>query len=217
MVLLWQTMNLARDVKLGRPELAGLFLIGQPYVFSLASDTMTELPFALGLVIALRLWHWRRFAWSFFVLGLLPMARPEGFLVGPLWGVMLLVQAAREGRVGRLLSASPGMGGLVAWMGACYLLTGNWRYFIDYWSWPAQSYDAYQRGPLLHHVYLWPDYCGPVLLVFFLIGLRGSVGARGWPCRGWRGGWCLWLIRSFSGGTGLHRAGCCGSWRRRPR
>jgi len=50
----WQTMRLADDLGMANATLAGPLLIFQPQVFVLAADTMTELPFALVLVIAIR-------------------------------------------------------------------------------------------------------------------------------------------------------------------
>ncbi len=86
----WQTIRLADDLGIRRAWLAGPMLIFQPFVFSLAGDTMTELPLALGLVIAIRLWLARRMWASCLVMGYLPTVRPEGFFLCALWGAMVI-------------------------------------------------------------------------------------------------------------------------------
>ena len=236
--LMWQTMRLAQELGFKKPWLAGLMLIWQPTVFCLASDTMTEIPFALGMVIAIRLWRARRLALSCLLVGFLPMVRPEGFFLGPLWGLMLLLppswfakrdsedevksvgenadsrrpsyakatstQVLEYGRKNRkknvyleylshaskrLLLGLPGVIGLICWSLACKIFKGGWFYFLDVWSWPVNSYDSYGSGSLFHHVYLWPDYCGPVLTVFFVVGIRPSLQRRGMALP-----WIIWSL-----------------------
>ena len=93
-VCAWQTIRLADDLKIRRSILAAAFLLFQPYVFTLAGDTMTELPLALGIVIAIRFWLARRKWASCLVMGYLPTVRPEGFFLCALWAAMVL---GREG------------------------------------------------------------------------------------------------------------------------
>ncbi|HET6251065.1 MAG TPA: hypothetical protein VFE47_25485, partial [Tepidisphaeraceae bacterium] len=87
----WQTVLLAGQLRLRNAILAAPLVFAQPYVFALASDTMTEIPMALALVIALRLWISGRLGWSCLVASLLPLLRPEGFFLIALWGLMLLL------------------------------------------------------------------------------------------------------------------------------
>jgi hypothetical protein len=177
--LLWQTMRLAEELRFRRPILVGLLLILQPYVFALASDTMTELPFALGMVVAIRLWRAKRVATSSLVIGLLPAVRPEGFLMGPLWAAMLLFTPGLGPVWLRLLKGLPGCVGLLLWSLACHLSTGSWRYFLDVWSWPAGSYATYPSGSIFYHVFMWPDYVGLVLLPLFIAGVSRAVNRKG--------------------------------------
>lgn len=193
-VLMWQTIELARELGVARPVLAGAFLILQPMVFSLASDTMSELPMALGIVVAIRLWQrgWTDrpgfLALSCLVVSLLPMVRPEGFWLCAMWGVMVLVATHVGPLRRRLLLALPLAAGSVLWMLACWIFIDNPFYVLDFWSWPARSYDVYGRGSLLHHVIRWPLYAGAVLTVLFIAGVRPS----------WRREmslpWAIWLL-----------------------
>jgi hypothetical protein len=171
-VCAWQTIRLAEDLKIPNAHLAAFFLIFQPYVFTLAADTMTELPLALGIVIAIRLWMKNRIWASCIVMGYLPTVRPEGFFLCALWGAMVLSR--------RRLGPAIALGwGTMAWFIACWIFWGNPSYFFrEGWSWPADSLRIYGHGTFFAYVDRWPLYCGPVLLVAFLAGVyakkRGS-------------------------------------------
>ena len=173
-MLVWQTMRMADDVKLPNATLAGLLLVFQPLAFALASDTMTEIPMALGLAIALRLWWAKRFFASCLLMSFLPLARPEGFLLAPVWGLFLLAlprNAEHPTWPQRLVMGASLATGVVILLLVCRLVTGQWLYFVYEWSWPLIGT---QKGSLWHHVIYWPYYCGWMLLPLFLIGLLPS-------------------------------------------
>ena len=172
--LLWQTMRLADDLKISRPILAGPLLLLQPLVFQLASDTMTEIPMALGLVIALRLWLSRRFALSCLAISMLPTVRPEGFFFCALWGILILFNRQISWK-NKSLAAPLLAAGVILWLIGCRVFTGDWFFFIHCWSWPLNSYPGYGRGPIYFYLIRWPLYLGPPLSVLFLLGLRRSL------------------------------------------
>jgi hypothetical protein len=164
----WQTIRLADDLNMPNAALAAPFLIFQPFVFSLAADTMTELPFALGVVIAIRLWMKGRITASCWVMGYLPTVRPEGFFLCALWAAMLLWRGNPRSIV--ILGW-----GTIAWVIGCWIWWHDPTYFFRAgWSWPADSLRVYGHGPFFAHVNRWPIYCGPVLLVLFLAGVARS-------------------------------------------
>jgi hypothetical protein len=149
--------------------LAAPFLIFQPFVFSLAGDTMTELPFALGMVVAIRLWLAERPLASCWVMGYLPTVRPEGFFLCAMWAAMLI--ADHKPRLIAVLGWAA-----VAWVIGCWILWGDPTYFFRAgWSWPADSLRVYGHGSFFAHVNRWPVYCGPVLFVLFLAGVGRYV------------------------------------------
>ncbi|HMO24811.1 MAG TPA: hypothetical protein PKB10_00945, partial [Tepidisphaeraceae bacterium] len=200
--LCWQTMRLADDLRLPRATLAGFLVIVQPLVFYLATDTMTELPFALFLVIAIRLWLHGRVLWSMAIVGYLPLVRPEGFFFGLVFGVLALLAPmlprlpgacatfARWTLPKRLVATLIMLHGIIAWTLACWILSPNHQplYWIYSWSWTPDSSELYGRGSIFHHVIMWPYYCGPVLLVLFLAGIRRSIQTPGmWLV------WTAWL------------------------
>jgi hypothetical protein len=175
----WQTIRLADDLGMRRAWLAGPMLIFQPFVFSLAGDTMTELPLALGLVIAIRLWLARRVWASCLVMGYLPTVRPEGFFLCALWGAMVVGNKYSGSWKERVRLVATLGWGTVVWLFACWVAHRNLNYFFtEWWSWPADSIHIYGRGSFFAHINRWPVYCGPVLLPLFLVGIvrRNRLG-----------------------------------------
>jgi hypothetical protein len=172
-VCAWQTMRLADDLKIPNAILAAPLLLLQPLVFTLAGDTMTELPLALGLVIAIRLWWARRTLLSCLVIGYLPLVRPEGFFLGILWGMMLLF-TPRVGNLHRRMGLAATLAwGTAAWLLGCWIISHDATYFFrNGWAWPADSMPIYGRGSFFDYINRFPLYTGPVLLPFFLLGLH---------------------------------------------
>jgi hypothetical protein len=170
---IWQTMRMADDLRLRPAALAGVFVLLQPLVFPLAADAMTELPTALLLVVAVRLWWSGRYSVSCLVVSFLPAVRPEGFIILPLWLGMLA--AGLRSRRARVLAAALLFTGLFAWTLMDWLVVRDPLYIITSWNWPVQSYPAYGHGTIWHHVVRWPIYCGPVLFPLFLLGIWPSV------------------------------------------
>ena len=165
----WQTIRLAEDLKMSRAVLAAPLLIFQPFVFALAGDTMTELPFALGLVVAIRLWWADRILLSCLVIGYLPTVRPEGFFICALWALLVIAKKRWE--------ILPVLGwGTAALFVGCWILRHDPTYFFrEGWSWPADSVRVYGHGSFFAHVNRWPVYCGPVLFVAFLAGIFNAL------------------------------------------
>ncbi|MFT3788639.1 MAG: hypothetical protein QM770_21110 [Tepidisphaeraceae bacterium] len=180
--VVYHTIRLAQDLKLPRPLLAGVLLMLHPFVFANASDTMSELPMALGLVLAVRLWINDRKNWSCLLIGFTPMLRPEGFFMAALWGVLCIADvelgmarftlrqfAVRNSQfaIRSLLLAT----GVITWSLLCGLFSkGEFLLWVHAWSWPMQSYSYYKTGSLLYHVWMWPAYMGLALIVPFCVG-----------------------------------------------
>lgn len=203
-VLVWQTMRMADDLQLPNGAMAGLLLVFQPLAFALASDTMTEIPMALGLAIALRLWWAKRFTASCLLVSFLPLVRPEGFLIAPVWGLFLLLLPRKREYPSwpqRFLIGASLATGVVTLLLVCRLVTGKWLYFLYEWSWPLIGT---QKGSFWHHFIHWPYYCGWMLLPLFLIGLLPSCKrAMGLPWAAWA---VVFLAHSYMFWTGTFGA-----------
>lgn len=185
-LLVGQTIGLARDLKLRRPLLAGFFLLAQPYTFFAAQDTLTEIPTALALYGALRLWMHRHHAWSCFIVSLIPTLRPEGHPFIVLWGVLLVLEA-RQQRSWRPLLLAPLLSiGMVTWVAVCWLGLGK-PLFPFQTFWPMGGW-GYGSGPPWDYLVRFPWFTGSVLFPLFLIAL----------IRGWRREltlvWVLWWL-----------------------
>jgi hypothetical protein len=187
-LLVWQTMRLADDLKLPNATLAGLLLLFQPFTFALASDTMTEIPMALGLTLALRLWWATRFAASCLLVSFLPLVRPEGFLLMPVWGLFLLALPRTSEFPSwpqRFVIGASLATGMIGLLIVCRLVTGEWLYFVTEWSWRLTGVT---KGSFWHHFVHWPQYCGWVLLPLFLVGVMAACRrVMALP-------WAAWLV-----------------------
>ncbi len=199
----WHTIRLAEELKLPNSLLAGPMVLWQPMAFAIAADTMTEMPMALGIVIAIRLWSNGSWRASALLVGFLPAVRPEGFFIGGLWGLLLLL-APGASLVRRITSLAALAVGLVCWAAASGAMTWNhdFLYVLHTWNWPSGGYSAYGRGSLLHHFIRWPLYCGFPLTVLFILGIRPS-----WARRGMRLPLAVWGLV-----IGLHSILFWGGW-----
>jgi hypothetical protein len=176
----WQTYRLAREAGLERPALAVPLLWLQPAFLLLSSETMTEPLFALVLTVALRLHLAGRIRWGMVVASLLPLARPEGFFVGVLWG-LLVVLDQRTGAPPwwRALSSLWLALGVALWWGGALLMTGDPLYIPKVWprDWGATG-GIYGIGPWWHFLRIRDQIlAGPVLQGLFVLGL-GALAAR---------------------------------------
>lgn len=178
-VCAWQTIRLAEDLGIKRAWLAGPMLIFQPFVFTLAGDTMTELPLALGIVMAIRLWLARRVWASCFVMGYLPTVRPEGFFLCALWAAMVIgTEYAGPWKKRTAIVLTLGWG-TTAWLAACWVVHRNVGYFFtEWWAWPADSVRIYGHGSFFAYPNRWPLYCGPVLFPLFVLGMLGRGNGK---------------------------------------
>ncbi len=199
----WQTFRLAQKLRLSRAELVVPLLFLQPAFFALCSVVLTETLFALVFVIALRL-HlagWQKT--GALVASLLILIRPEGFFLGVLWAIWLLVSAEDWQRNAaksdkQPISASFGRAlatrlrvvirqpnwlllatGMVLWWLAALLMTGDPLWIIHAWppDWQVDG-KANGTGPLWWYAALLPLIVGPWFLVPFVVGLWHSLKRR---------------------------------------
>ncbi|HEU4339860.1 MAG TPA: hypothetical protein VFS19_07305, partial [Planctomycetota bacterium] len=161
----WQTWRLAQHLRMARPAHAIPLLLLQPSFFLICTDTLTEPLFALLLVVALRLHHAGRIRDGALVASCLILARPEGFFIGVLWGVWILLDRRDERPwVRRLASTLPLASGAAAWWLAALLITGD-PLFIKH-NWPPDWIAAggpYGSGPIWAYASKLPEIAGPLL------------------------------------------------------
>ena len=177
-VTAWQTFRIAEELGLERTALTIPLLFLQPSFFLLSADTMTEPLFALVFAIALRLHLKGRIAAGMVVASMMILARPEGFFLGALWGIWVLLEKRGPPTLwrrlpGTLLLAS----GAVAWWLAALLITGD-PLFIKH-NWP-QDWEAarYGTGSIAIYLIRLPEIAGPLLCFIFLFGLALLLARR---------------------------------------
>ncbi len=170
-ILAWQTMRMADDLRLRNASLAGVFVIFQPLAFALASDTMTEIPMALGLVLSLRCWINKRWVASCLLMSVLPYLRPEGFFLALLWGVAILaLPYTQEFPVWwkRFFIGSLLLTGTVCVIVIGFFISHDALFFWHEWPWQT---GLTEHGSFWHHFIRWPYYCGWVLFPLFMLGI----------------------------------------------
>lgn len=175
----WNAARLAAALGLRRAELAVPLLFLQPSFLLLCPETMTEPLFALVLVLALRLHHAGRVGPGMWVASLLPLARPEGFFVGVLWGAFVLLDPRAGATVVRRgLGALRLAAGTAAWWVASVIITRRPLYLRDNWppNWGVGF--TYGTGPLWQYVVNHHELLAGPMVVLFLVGLVALVRAR---------------------------------------
>ncbi|MEO6434620.1 MAG: hypothetical protein ABIP55_02515 [Tepidisphaeraceae bacterium] len=179
---------IARDQKYRWPALAFIFTLAQPLLFLHSFAELTELPFALLLVLAF--WAYRRKQWLVMAIlvALLPTARPEGF------GFLLMAAVALVAhRRWWWLPVLPVA--LLAWSYAGWRVYGRpiytdafalrlpealrWMTWLKH-EWPYAEKSVYASGYLLHFIALLPAVVSPLIFPFVAIGVWRSI-QRWWP------------------------------------
>jgi len=187
----YQTWRLAEDLKIDRAPLAIALVWLQPSFFLFCSDNMTEPIFALVYVVALRLHHRGRLKTGMIVASLMILARPEGFFLGMLWGLWVLMDRQRDGAtlrgegksldlpfrpvapsprrpVSLLLLAT----GAFLWWLAAFVITGDPLFIKHNWpaNWPMTG-TIYGAAGLYVYPTRLPEIVGLFLLPPFFYGL----------------------------------------------
>ena len=174
--------RIAKRQNYRHPELAFIFVLAQPLVFLHSFSELTELPFAL--VLALAFWAYAARQWLALAIlaGLLPLARPEGFLFVLLAAVALI--AHRRWWWTFLLPVP-----LLLWEYAGWLMYGKpaynpvWPASLQWllWlkaQWPYAQESAYRPGSVLHFAWFLPAIVGPLIFPALIIGILRSLQIR---------------------------------------
>jgi hypothetical protein len=179
-VTAWQTWRLAEHLGLARSALAVPLLVLQPSFLLLCSDTLTEPLFALIFVTALRLHHAGRVVSGMLVASLMILARPEGFVLGVVWGAWILL-VPRDPRPAwrRIPSVLLLASGAAAWWLAAWLISGDPLYIKHHWppDWTATG-APYGSGPIWGYAARLPEIAGRLLQVPLVVGLAVLLARR---------------------------------------
>jgi hypothetical protein len=169
----WHTFRLAEQLGIARAHLAIPLLWFQPSWLLLSHELMTEPLFALVFVLALRLHLSGQVKAGLWAASLMILARPEGFFLGILWGVWILLDRRDPRPMWRRLPSTLWLAtGFALWWLASLLITGNPLFIRDDWpqGWNATD-AAYGTEPIWSYVLRLPETVGPLLLIPFAVGL----------------------------------------------
>ena len=164
------TYRIAKGQGYRWPALAFIFVLAQPLVFLHSFSELTELPFAL--LVALAFWAYQRRQWlaMAILVGVMPMARPEGFGFLVLAALALVVH-----RRWWWLAVLPIP--VLLWDYWGWAVFGRpgvwWRWLPDNWPYAAES--LYQRGTPFHFIALLPAVVSPFIFPAVCIGVWRSL------------------------------------------
>jgi hypothetical protein len=180
LAIAWQTFRIAEETGLKRPSFVIPLLFLQPTFFLLSADTMTEPIFALMFVVALRLHLKGRIKAGMIVASMMILARPEGFFLGILWGIwVLLDKRSTASLLQRLPSTLFLATGAFLWWLAALLITGDPLFIKNNWppDWSATQ-ATYGTGSALTYVKRFPEIAGPLLCFVCVVGLVALLWRR---------------------------------------
>src|SRR5262249_30646277 len=195
----YQTWRRGEDLMIDLRSLAIVLVWLKPSFLLFCADNMTEPIFALVYVVALRLHHRGRLEVGMIVASLMILARPEGFFLGMLWGVWVLMERQGDGATGRrgdgealkwegksldlpyrLVAQSPSRPvsllllatGAFAWCLAAFAISGDPLFIKHNWpvNWPVTG-TIYGAARLYAYPIRLPESVGLFLLPPFFYGL----------------------------------------------
>lgn len=169
LLMAWQTYRYAKELRLSFAHLAIPLSLLQPFAYQLTGDTMTEIPYALLVIIILRLWHHQKYAWLCLLVGLTPLVRPEGFFLGLAMGLLFLFKKPTNLPLGKRWSTMLlGSIGMLLWLVAGKIWADDWLYVKN--SWPWGDVLNYGSGSFFDYPKLLCVILGMAILPFWLIG-----------------------------------------------
>ncbi len=153
-----------------QPALALIFMLAQPLVFFHSFSELTELPFALFLILGFWAYQHRRWGWMALLIGMTPLGRPEGFGFLAMAATALILHRRAAWL---LVLPLP----LLLWNHAGWDLYGRqqpwWRWLGDNWPYAAES--LYPAGALWHFLLLLPVVTSPFIFPAMLAGIAASL------------------------------------------
>lgn len=163
------------------PWAAFVLTAAQPYFVRQSTTVMTENLLAVLLLLSVLAWDARRRALACFLMSLTPLARPEGFFLIPIVGILVLASsrsATRIRTVGHL--ALLGTGG-VAWLLTSWLACGDPLWLANNMPEPWSH-----AGPTADHAGIFafparlPEFASPPILLLAAAGLFTVSRRRMW-------------------------------------
>ena len=167
LVCAFATYRIAINQRYRLPLFAALFLFAQPLFFVHSFSELTELPFAMVVILAF--WAYQKRMWMVMtvLISITPLGRPEGF------GFLLLAAFALLcHRRWWWVAVLPIPLVLWSWVGwVAYGLPGDMKWYQ--WlirNWPYEANSNYGSGPIYHYIRYLPAICGPMLVPAAIYG-----------------------------------------------
>lgn len=161
------TYRIAVNQRYRLPVIATIFLFAEPLFFVHSFAELTELPFAVVVVLAF--WAYQKRMWMVMtvLIAITPLGRPEGFGF-----VLLAVFALMCHRKWWWIAVLPMPLVLWSWVGwVAYGSPADMRWYQ--WlirNWPYEANSNYGSGPIYHYIRYLPAIAGPLLVPAAIFG-----------------------------------------------
>lgn len=174
--------RLARLKSIPWPSLTFVLTVAQPFFIRQSFTVMTEQTLALLLVFSLLCWEIERRDLSCLLISFSPLARPEGFFLGPLWFLFVLFDRdssfifsqqstvySLQSTVIRFRRIPLLLVGLCLWALTSWLACGSPLWFVQNFPWvhPGQL----SRASILSYALRLPVFASYPILILSLLGL----------------------------------------------
>lgn len=166
----WVAYLLASDARLQWPALALLTTAFQLRYIQQSFTVMTEHLGALIIVLAILLWRRARRELSCFLIALLPLTRPEGALLGPLWFLMVWLEPGTF-LSHRLRRTAILCMGFALWILISLATTGDPIWFLHNFPSPWQHRGVMSAGRALVYLHRFPQFASWPIALLFIIGI----------------------------------------------
>lgn len=189
-------MGIARDLQLKRPWLVALMVLWLPVVAGNGISALTEMICSLFLIVYIRLALKERFALAGMVVGFMPFARSEGFVIVAL--ILLFYASTRRWRFMPWLLV-----GSVVFNALGYFITDKALWIFQSNPYVNTTFDMYGHGTFFHFF----QYAVPLFGFTYVLWLVQTVrempmairlaGSRNWELRDqvW-----IWLVAGSAWG-----------------
>ncbi len=170
LICAFATYRIAINQRYRLPMIAALFLIAQPLFFVHSFSELTELPFAMVVILAF--WAYQKREWMVMtvLLSITPLGRPEGFgfiLAAAValichrkwwWLIIIPIPLVLWSWTGWVAYGAYSQPAEVKW----------WKWLIM--NWPYEANSNYGSGPIYHYLRYLPSIAGPLLVPAAIFG-----------------------------------------------
>jgi hypothetical protein len=156
--------RIAKHINPDMAWLSVIFVCSIPYFFGAALSGLTEVLFALFIILGVFLWQIKKESAALLLISFLPFVRSEGFLIIPVFGFMALL--SRKYKVIPWLLSGSVLFSIIGRVAGF-----NWNWIFSSNPYVKVSGSPYGHGPLFHFVEANESIAGVPQVLLFIIAI----------------------------------------------